>query len=235
MIEIRPEITEDHHMTGRVNGGFGRIARMLPMVAVLLPVLAMGCKSTKSPTVEQLQRENEELRDREAQLQAALADAEQRGIASEDERQRLQAELDKLRGQRTATTSTGFENVPGARTSMRGSDIVVDVAGDVLFASGSVTLRSDAKSTLDRIADVIKSRYPGNEIQIAGHTDSDPIKKSQWKTNERLSAERALAVEEYLSSRGVSSDRMYVAGFGAAKPKSSKKDSRRVEIVVLGS
>ena len=221
-------------MTG-LCGVMDRVRRVWPVVLVALPLLAMGCQNNKGVSMEQLQRENEELRDREAQLQAALADAESRGVASEDERERLQAELDKVRSQRSAMTSTGFEGVAGAKTSMRGSDIVVDVAGDVLFASGSVTLRNDAKSTLNSIADVIKNRYPNNEIQVAGHTDTDPIKKSQWKTNERLSAERALAVEEYLQSRGVGGDRMYVAGYGAAKPKGSKKDSRRVEIVVLGS
>lgn len=221
-------------MTGRVFAGLERAHRAWPVVLVTLPLLAMGCHNNKTVTMEQLQRENEELRDRQSQLQAALSDAEARGTAAEDETKRLQSELDKLQSQ-SSTMATGFEGVAGTQTSMRASDIVVNVAGDVLFTSGSATLRKDAKATLDSIASVISSRYPSNEIEIAGYTDTDPIKKSHWKTNERLSAERALAVEEYLQSRGVDGDRMHVAGYGAAKPKGSKKDSRRVEIVVLGS
>jgi len=57
--------------------------------------------------------------------------------------------------------------------------------------------------------------------------------KDKWKTNERLSGERAMAVEDFLSSKGIPKDRIYFAGFGSDKPKSNKKDSRRVEIVIL--
>ena len=51
---------------------------------------------------------------------------------------------------------------------------------------------------------------------------------------EKLNSERALAVEDYLASKGLDKDRMYISGYGPAKPRSSKKDSRRVEIVIMG-
>jgi len=228
-------------MNGRIHGGsgFGRLARRALLGALVLPALGLiGCANGKAneDLLMQYQRENEELRDREAQLRAALDDAESRNAGLADERARLASELAEMRGELSeARTRTGFEGIEGATTSMRGADIVVDVAGDVLFASGSVTLRSEAKRTLDEIAQVINSRYAGQEIRIAGHTDNDPIRKSKWKTNERLSAERALAVEEYLASKGVDKDRMHIAGYGPAVPKGTKSQSRRVEIVVLGS
>ncbi|MEX2217992.1 MAG: OmpA family protein, partial [Phycisphaerales bacterium] len=106
-------------------------------------------------------------------------------------------------------------------------------AGDVLFDSGKATLKASAKKTLDNVASTIKSRYGANVVRIEGYTDTDPIVKSGWKSNERLSGERAMAVEEYLSSRGLPKDRIYYAGFGSSRPKSTKKDSRRVEIVIL--
>lgn len=219
-------------MTTGFSGGNGRIRTRVCLLALaLLPFAGVGCSNDKV-AMEQLQRENEELRDRESQLQAALNDCEARSLASEDERLRLEAMLASAPTQ--SMTNTGFEGISGANTSFRGSDIVVDVAGDVLFSSGSVSLKNDSKSTLDQIASVIRNQYPGNEIQIAGYTDSDPIRKSQWKTNERLSAERALAVEDYLASKGLDKDRMYISGYGPAKPRSSKKDSRRVEIVIMG-
>lgn len=122
-------------------------------------------------------------------------------------------------------------------TSRRGSDLVVQVAGDVLFDAGSITLKSTAKRTLDRVARVILDRYTSNQIRVEGYTDSDPIKKSKklYESNEELSAKRALAVEKYLVSRGVSSAMIYAAAFGPADPKSTKKASRRVEIVILGA
>ena len=89
-------------------------------------------------------------------------------------------------------------------TSRRGGDLVVEVAGDVLFDPGSITLKSTSKRTLDRVARVILDRYRGNTIRVEGYTDTDPLKKTAGKydSNEELSAKRALAVEKYLVSKG---------------------------------
>ncbi len=203
------------------------------LTALLLGVVALGvgCNKNKAKTND-LVSENEELRNRETQLQAALSDAEGRIASLTEERDRLNAQL---AGGGGATNPDGSPfSIDGARVSTRGSDIVVEVAGDVLFGSGSVTLKNDAKHTLDQIASTISSRYSSNEIQVAGYTDTDPIRKSKWGSNERLSAERALAVEEYLATKGIAKDRMYVAGYGPAKSKGTKASSRRVEIVILG-
>ncbi|RMH29602.1 MAG: hypothetical protein D6693_01750 [Planctomycetota bacterium] len=199
-----------------------------------------GCAHGGADRMTLLEDENYELRTRLQQLQASADQAEQARRLLEEENRRLQAERDRLEleasriGSSTASADTGFEGLAGVSTTTNAvGEVVVAVAGDVLFDSGSATLKSSAKNTLNRIAEVLNSRYPGQMIRVAGHTDSDPIRKSKWKTNERLSAERALAVEEYLSSQGVDNDRMYSAGYGSSQPKASKKESRRVEIIVL--
>ena len=94
-------------------------------------------------------------------------------------------------------------------------------------------MRKAGRDELDRIAEVLNDRFAENLIRVEGHTDSDPIRKSAWKTNERLSSERALAVEAYLVSKGVDAARIYSAAMGSARPKADKSASRRVEIVVL--
>lgn len=109
----------------------------------------------------------------------------------------------------------------------------MDIAGEVLFDSGSVTIKSGARGVLDSVVRVIQQRYPNAEIRVAGHTDNDPIRKSDWKTNERLSAERAMAVESYLVSKGLDNNRIHSAAYGPAKPKGTKRESRRVEIIIL--
>lgn len=205
------------------------------VVALVLAALPLGaCNNSKTNpklTIEQLTAENQELRDRNEQVEKALNDAESRAAA-------LAAENDSLRagGVSPAGGNTGFEGT-GGEVSTRGSDIVVSVAGDVLFASGSVTLKQSAKRTLDEIASVINSRYGGSRIEVAGHTDSDPLRKTKgkWTDNENLSAQRALAVERYLAEKGVSRDRMHISGYGPAQPRGNKQQSRRVEIVVLGN
>lgn len=212
-------------------------ARMRPITLAFTLVSAAslvlgGCANRKA-TLADLEAENQELRDRNALVEQALNDAEARNAA-------LQSENSDLRNQLASgpidSGSTGFEGT-GAQVSTRNQDIVVTVAGDVLFASGSADLRQNAKATLDQIAGVLTSSYAGQRIEIAGHTDTDPMRKTKgkWQDNENLSAQRALAVERYLGSRGVNRDLMHISGFGPAQPRGSKQDSRRVEIIVLAS
>ena len=212
--------------------------RLLVLVTACLAMstLALSGCSKNRVSMEDLQAENAELRDRNMQIESALNDSEAARAALENERDGLIAENNRLRGDLQSAQSnpvTGFEGIQGSSVDMRAGEIAVSVEGDVLFNSGSVSLRSEAKATLDQIANVIRRDYAGNEIRIAGHTDTDPIRKSKWGTNERLSAERALAVEDYLSSKGISKDQMYIAGYGPAKQRGSKKESRRVEIIIL--
>ena len=219
------------HLTSSV---FARTRMLLPVIVVGL--LLGGCSDSAKKRMSLLEQENLDLRSRNQQLELALTDAETQRQLSASEVRALRAENDQLRlsGSQGGGGSTGFEGLAGVNSSVSGGgEVVVDVAGDVLFASGKVDLKSSARQTLDSVASVINDRYSGRVIRIAGHTDSDPIKKSKWKTNERLSAERALAVEEYLAKKGVDAKRMYVAAFGSSNPKSSKKDSRRVEIVIM--
>ncbi|MEQ9616472.1 MAG: OmpA family protein [Phycisphaerales bacterium] len=212
----------------------------LTLACLTLGVAPMtGCESSPDGepevTMEELIAEARDLRARNAQVESALDESERIRQQLESERDSLAAENNRLKNQANARPDLGFDGIAGAQVSLRNGQIVVDVAGDVLFDSGKATLKSSAKTTLDQIAREIQSRYGGNEIRIAGHTDSDPIRKSSWKTNERLGAERALAVEEYLATRGISNDRMHIASYGPSVPKGSKQASRRVEIVIMAS
>ena len=215
----------------------------LSIAALALTAIGMtGCETTPGGepevTMEELIAEARDLRARNAQVEGALDESERIRAQLEAERDALAGEKSRLESQLAQANQrpdTGFDGIPGASVSVRGGEIVVEVAGDVLYASGKADLKSSSKQTLDQIARTILQRYPSNEIRIAGHTDNDPIRKSGWKTNERLAAERALSVEEYLATRGIDKDRMHVASYGPARPKGSKKDSRRVEIVILAA
>jgi flagellar motor protein MotB len=209
--------------------------RALPALA--LAAAALGGCATQDDRLIALENENLELRQQNRNLDESLREAQTQRALLEGEVRALEAENDRLRLEAAASPTdlgpTGFENIEGVTAANVGGGVLLDVEGDVLFASGSTTLRSTAKRTLDRIAQVLRNQYGGATIRIAGHTDTDPIRKSKWKTNERLSAERALAVEEYLAEKGLSKDAMYVAAFGPAEPKASKAQSRRVEIFVI--
>jgi len=211
-------------------------ATVVCVAGLFLSTLGLGgCSNPLKEENASLKQENAELRSQLEAKDAALGDLEGRLTASDSESRRLAGELaSKPAGSgAVGAGDTGFEGMGDVQRGR--NQISVGVAGDVLFDSGSATLKSSAKKNLDNIASVIKSRYGSNTIRIEGHTDSDPLRKTKdkWRSNERLSAERALAVEEYMGTRGVSSRQMYIAGYGPDEPKGSKKDSRRVEIVIL--
>ena len=134
------------------------------------------------------------------------------------------------------TGDTGFAG-DVAVDPLKGT-ITVTLPNEILFASGKATLKKSTISELDQIKSVIKERYSGLQIDIVGHTDSDPIKKSKWKDNWQLSAERALTVLRYLNTKGIPDKQIAAVAAGASRPvgsnstKTGKAQNRRVEIVV---
>ncbi|MFN0131000.1 MAG: flagellar motor protein MotB [Phycisphaerales bacterium] len=218
----------------------GTNVRMLCGMVVAAASLGLGaCQRVSRSEYDAVMKENAALRESKSAEQAARQEAETRNASLEQENRDMAAQLDRTKAgggaKGGAGGPTGFEDIAGTSTYRSGSEVVVDIAGDVLFDPGSANLKSTAKKSLDRVAEVIRSRYAANDVRVEGYTDADPIKKSGWKTNERLSGERAMAVEQYLTSKGLAKDRVYYAGFGSSRPKNTKKDSRRVEIVILGA
>lgn len=202
-------------------------------VAAALMLGMTGCKSVSKSDYDAAVNENAELR---SQLQAMEA-----------ERAAKDAQLaETLRGtgeQNNGAYGSNVGNTGGYNTPnqdfTRGGDgnMVAEIAGDVLFASGQTTIKSDAKQKLDRIAKSLNGQYSGASIRIEGHTDTDPLvkNKAKWGSNQALSEARADAVKSYLATKGVSSSRIMTTGLGSTQPKSSKAASRRVEIVVLSN
>jgi chemotaxis protein MotB len=153
--------------------------------------------------------------------EAALAEATKKPVPT------------KVAVEPTPPAKNAFSDIENTETTTGPGVITIKVPGDVLFEAGKIDLKSGAKTTLDKIATVIKREYPGKTIRVEGYTDTDPISKSKWTDNLQLSMERAASVYRFLQSKGLPPNRMYAAGFGEYRPRSSKDKSRRVEIVVL--
>ncbi|MEN0021518.1 MAG: OmpA family protein [Planctomycetota bacterium] len=181
----------------------------------------VGCKSNQSRGDLVLQ-EASDLRVQNATLKSQRDSAEQarREAVAElqamrdqlsavnDALEQSQREMAALRAQPAPATTVPASAGPnlgdlgnGVSVSTRAGDVVITVAGDVLFDSGKASLRDESKRTLDGIARTLLRRYPGATYRVEGYTDTDPIRKSGWKSNEHLSAERAIAVEKYLVGR----------------------------------
>ncbi|HIJ53210.1 MAG TPA: OmpA family protein [Planctomycetes bacterium] len=191
-----------------------------------------GCTNWKKKYESQLavSKNLEGLLLRERTEKSQLAEQSQQMI---DDLQRQIAEFN-----RTPAEATGFG--PGYDVSFDPSagTITVTLPNTILFSSGQATLKKATSRELDHIESVLRQKYSNNRIDVVGHTDTDPIKKSKWKDNLELSAQRALTVVRYLIGRGVDNKRIRAIGCGAARPvvsnatASGKSKNRRVEIVV---
>ncbi len=118
--------------------------------------------------------------------------------------------------------------------------LVITFVAEVLFDSGKAKLRPEALSTLDKVAEVLKTTVRDLNVGIEGHTDNVPIKHSGWKSNWELSSHRALSVLHYLiESEDIEADRLSATGYGEFRPVAGnetaqgRQKNRRVEIVIL--
>lgn len=138
---------------------------------------------------------------------------------------------------KSAAEVTGFGEGYDVSLNPRAGTITVTLPTAILFDSGNATLKR-ATVELDHIKSVLQRQYAGRRVDVIGHTDTDPIKKSKWQDNWELSAQRALSVVRYLAGHGISKDKIRAVGCGESWPIASnsaaggKAKNRRVEIVV---
>lgn len=215
----------------------GKISSVMVKVvslSVLVAGLGLGgCKNVSRDQYELAVQESQALRTENATL-AESSRAKDSQIAS------LQQQLStaQMAAQQPApstagNTGGGAWGSPDTSSSRSSGRTETYTLGDVAFGSGQAVLTSAAKRELDGIARDIGRKHAGAQIRVEGHTDSTPIRKSKWGSNEALSQARADAVREYLITKGIASGRIDSMGFGSSRPKGSAAASRRVEIVVL--
>lgn len=125
------------------------------------------------------------------------------------------------------------KKVPDAKVIRVGEGIAVEFSSNVLFGFDKSSLTSDSRVNLDKLVSVLET-YPDTDIEVQGHTDS----KGTTSYNQTLSVQRATAVSNYLTSAGVSRDRLNVRGFGEGLPKyvndteDGRNQNRRVEFLI---
>jgi peptidoglycan-associated lipoprotein len=103
----------------------------------------------------------------------------------------------------------------GAGNAAPGSaqDFVVNVGDRVFFESDSSELTPQSIATLDKQAQWL-GRYNRYAFTVEGHADE----RGTREYNIALGARRAQAVRDYLTSRGVESNRMRTISYGKERP-----------------
>ncbi len=116
----------------------------------------------------------------------------------------------------------------------RGDDLILSMPSGITFATDSATVQTQFRPTLDKVADVL-DRYNQTYVDVYGHTDST----GSDAYNQTLSERRAVAVADYLVSRGVEAARLETLGYGETQPIASndtvegRAQNRRVEIKIV--
>jgi len=174
-----------------------------------------------------------EKKDKEAQ--ARIADLGQRlNVALA---QRVQ-ELSKYRSEFFGR----LRAILGARPDIRVVGDRFVFQSEILFDSGSASLKPEGQSEVDKLAGALidlEKKIPAElawVLRIDGHTDVRPISSSQFPSNWELSAARAISVVQFLISRGVPARRLVAAGFGEFQPldtdptEEAFRRNRRIEL-----
>lgn len=128
----------------------------------------------------------------------------------------------------TATEGTGV-----TVSQTEDNRLKLDIPSDVSFDTNRYDIKPDFRSVLDQFAASLQE-HTGTRITIIGHTDST----GNDAINNPLSVNRAASTRDYLTSRGVASNRISIDGRGSREPIASndtqegKARNRRVEIFV---
>ena len=176
-----------------------------------------------------LQHEQDQLQDTMSKQQLALQELEKRRALTDGRIKEYHDLLSRFR-----------RLIDAGRLKVKIVDgrMVVELATDILFASGSADLSEGGKESLAEVAGLLSS-IPERTFQIEGHTDDVPIRTEQYPSNWELAAARALTVIHSLVESGLAPERVSAASFSEYRPvventsAEGRSTNRRIEIVVL--
>ena len=128
------------------------------------------------------------------------------------------------------------KDLEGAQVERVGEGILITFNSGLLFDLESYGLRGETKSNLNDLAQTLK-KYDDTNILIEGHTDTS----GEDAYNQKLSENRADAVENYLVGQGIKDTRVTTKGYGEKQPLDSnesetgKQKNRRVEVAIYAN
>ncbi|MEA1912862.1 MAG: OmpA family protein [candidate division WOR-3 bacterium] len=112
------------------------------------------------------------------------------------------------------------------------TDVIENI--QVRFPFNKSEFSLDFYGVLDRIIEVLKDNKDAG-LEIIGHADSI----GTYEFNQKLSEDRAIAVEVYLMNHGIAPERLTIKGYGETRPIASngtiegRAKNRRVEFKVI--
>jgi chemotaxis protein MotB len=117
--------------------------------------------------------------------------------------------------------------------------VVLELEGDVAFASGRSELNEAALPLLAELGEMLTGAE--GQLRIEGHTDNVPIRNSRFPSNWELSGARAGAVVRHLTETGVPASKLAAVGYADTRPVTdnltaeSRARNRRVQFLFVKS
>jgi chemotaxis protein MotB len=199
--------------------------------------------------IEVLNQQISALRRQLAALEEALDASEKRDKESQGRIADLGQRLNVALAQRVQELSRYRSEFFGRLRTILGNRPDIRIVGDrfvfqseVFFDTGQAQLLPEGRAELDKVASALTDldkQIPGEiawVLRVDGHTDSRPINSPIFKSNWDLSSARAIAVVQYLISRGVAPQRLVAAGFAEFQPLDTAQTdeayqrNRRIEL-----
>lgn len=122
----------------------------------------------------------------------------------------------------------------GVTVTRSGDNIILNMPGNVTFATNSSDINAGFYSVLNGVSMVLKE-FDKTVVEVAGHADST----GQAASNMTLSQRRATSVSGYLAAQGIDTQRIITVGYGQERPIASndtvegRAQNRRVEITLV--
>lgn len=122
----------------------------------------------------------------------------------------------------------------GVSVTRNGDNIILNMPGNVTFATNSSDINGDFFAVLDSVT-IVVDEFDKTLVEVMGHTDSTGANEY----NQTLSEKRANSVSKYFQSRNIQPLRIAAYGYGEDYPVASNDDSagrsqnRRVEIALV--
>jgi chemotaxis protein MotB len=205
------------------------------------------CEADYGAALHELDDLKKKFSERGVSLDSMSADLEQQKLANEEYRKRAE-QLEQIRA-RFENLRTKLKKLTelGLTVEVRDNRMLIQLPGSVLFDSGSDKLKDSGQQILGQVAEVLRNdaELSKRQFQVAGHTDSKPLKGGPYKDNWGLSAMRARSVLQFLTTPladkggGLTPQNWSAAGYGETDPvanndtEEGREKNRRVELVVM--
>jgi len=122
----------------------------------------------------------------------------------------------------------------GVSVSREGDNIVLNMPGNITFATDSSDINGNFYNVLDSVT-LVLNEYNQTVVELAGHTDST----GSDSYNQELSVRRAGTVAGYLYNKGIDELRLMAIGHGERRPvadnstDAGRQMNRRVELTLV--